>query len=85
MLRALKLSALRLADSSGLESLILNSNWRKQRLLILCYHGLALEDEFEWRPNVYMRPAVFRGASNCSTSELFRTTARRGDPASICA
>jgi peptidoglycan/xylan/chitin deacetylase (PgdA/CDA1 family) len=60
ILRFLKLTSLRLAGRLGLNSLVLNGRWRQQRLLILCYHGLALEDEDKWRPNVFIPAALFR-------------------------
>ncbi len=59
-LRTLKLTALRAACASGLNSLVLDSPWRKARLLILCYHGVSLQDEHEWRPALFMPPALFR-------------------------
>lgn len=36
------------------------SQWRKQRLLILCYHGLSLADEHEWLPHLFITPDTFR-------------------------
>lgn len=43
---------------AGVFRLVRESRWRQQRLLILCYHGVAQEDEHEWRPGLYMHPRV---------------------------
>lgn len=56
MLRPVKLAALSVLRNCGVFSLVANSRWRKQRLLILCYHGTSLEDEHLWRPGLYMQP-----------------------------
>jgi len=56
MLRTLKLAALTVLRGTGMFRLVANSAWRKQRLLILCYHGVSLEDEHEWRPYLYIHP-----------------------------
>src|SRR6202035_3604348 len=56
MLRPVKLAALGVLRSSGIFSLVTNSRWRQQRLLILCYHGTSLEDEHLWRPFLYIDP-----------------------------
>src|ERR1700758_160041 len=56
MLRSLKLATLGVLRNSGIFSLVANSKWRQQRLLILCYHGISLEDEHLWRPGLYMQP-----------------------------
>jgi peptidoglycan/xylan/chitin deacetylase (PgdA/CDA1 family) len=50
-LRAAALTALKVG---GVFRLVQNSSWRRQRLLILCYHGIALEDENQWRPFLYI-------------------------------
>ncbi len=56
----MKLGALRWMQRSGAFARIRDSRWRRERLLILCYHGVSLEDEHEWRPKLYMPPAMLR-------------------------
>src|SRR5215469_12342095 len=58
MLRQMKLATLQLLKSGGIFDLVASSRWRQQRLLILCYHGISLNDEHRWRPGLYMEPAV---------------------------
>jgi len=36
------------------------SEWRRKRLLILCYHGLSLQDEHEWHPELFVTGAFLR-------------------------
>ncbi len=45
----------------GIFKVISESSWRRNRLLILCYHGLSSDDEHLWRPGLYMQPSVFKG------------------------
>jgi peptidoglycan/xylan/chitin deacetylase (PgdA/CDA1 family) len=59
-LKKAKLAALRGAQSIGFSRVILNSAWRSKRLLIIGYHGIALKDEYRWRPALYMQPEVVR-------------------------
>lgn len=68
----MKLGALRLMKSSGAFERIRDSRWRRERLLILCYHGISIEDEHEWRPNLYMNPVLLR--------ERFEALKRGGYP-----
>ncbi len=59
MLRYLRHGTLRLLKNLGIFDGVKNSRWRRQRLLIICYHGIALEDEHEWRPPLYMHAQLF--------------------------
>jgi peptidoglycan/xylan/chitin deacetylase (PgdA/CDA1 family) len=59
-LKTAKLATLRSARELGLFSAVRQSRWRRRRLLILCYHGLSLEDEHVWNPVLYVEPATFR-------------------------
>ena len=76
MLRKIKLAALGLFKSAGVFELVANSQWRRDRLLVLCYHGIALEDEHLWRPHLYMSQGLLRQrlemirATGCSVLPL---------------
>jgi peptidoglycan/xylan/chitin deacetylase (PgdA/CDA1 family) len=59
MLRSSKLAFLHAARSAGLDALLLRSAWRRKRLLILCYHGVSLDDEHRWS-GLYVSPEHFR-------------------------
>ena len=66
--RQAKLALLRGCHLTGLTRLVLNSSWRQQRLLILCWHNIALDDEHLWNPQLCLSPATFR-----SRLELLRS------------
>jgi peptidoglycan/xylan/chitin deacetylase (PgdA/CDA1 family) len=57
-LTELKRSVLRILKGAGVFEVVADSRWRRNRLLILCYHGTSLEDEHLWRPGLYMEPAL---------------------------
>jgi peptidoglycan/xylan/chitin deacetylase (PgdA/CDA1 family) len=54
MPRKIKSAALNLLRSAGVFEQVASSAWRQRRLLILCYHGISLDDEHLWRPYLYM-------------------------------
>lgn len=60
MLRRLKHLALSVLQSAGAFRLVSATNWRRQRLLILCYHGIALDDEDHWYPGLFLSRDAFR-------------------------
>lgn len=60
MLKKLKQTALRSLKKTGVSALVRDSRWRRQRLLILAYHGISMFDEHEWNGSQYMSPEVLR-------------------------
>jgi peptidoglycan/xylan/chitin deacetylase (PgdA/CDA1 family) len=54
--RSLRGTALTVLKRCGAFHLVEKSDWRRHRLLILCYHGISLDDEHEWRPYLFIRP-----------------------------
>lgn len=48
VLRGLKSMALGATQRTGIGRIVRGSPWRRNRLLILCYHGVSLGDEHEW-------------------------------------
>jgi peptidoglycan/xylan/chitin deacetylase (PgdA/CDA1 family) len=60
MLKKLKQATLLGLKTLGVFTLIQKSVWRRNRLLILAYHGLSLEDEHLWNPELFMSPDYFR-------------------------
>ena len=60
MLRHIRRAVLHLQRSAGVFRLMADSKWRRNRLLILCYHGISRSDEHVWRPSLYMHPEVLR-------------------------
>jgi peptidoglycan/xylan/chitin deacetylase (PgdA/CDA1 family) len=59
VLKNVKLSLLGASKSLGLLRVVQNSRWRDAQLLILCYHGISLDDEDEWAPGLYMSAGDF--------------------------
>jgi peptidoglycan/xylan/chitin deacetylase (PgdA/CDA1 family) len=52
-LKTLKRTALHAARGAGLFHLVADSPWRRQRLLILAFHSVALDEEHAWRRLLY--------------------------------
>jgi peptidoglycan/xylan/chitin deacetylase (PgdA/CDA1 family) len=57
-LRTIK-RALLPSNDSALARTISRSNWRRQRLLILCYHGIAMGEEHGSHPEMFMPVEMF--------------------------
>jgi len=60
MRRSIKIATLDLMRRSGIFDRVADSRWRRERLLILCYHGLSLENEHKWRPALFIEPSLLK-------------------------
>jgi peptidoglycan/xylan/chitin deacetylase (PgdA/CDA1 family) len=58
MIAALKRSSFSVSRHVGLNRIVADSVWRSDRLLVLCYHGVAMLDEHLWNPELYIAPAT---------------------------
>jgi peptidoglycan/xylan/chitin deacetylase (PgdA/CDA1 family) len=82
MLKQFKQATLKSVKSAGISTLVQNSRWRRQRLLILAYHGISALDEHEWNYTQYMPPGVLRSrfqqlkVSRCAVLPLDEALAR---------
>lgn len=61
LLKTLKRIALQGAKGVGLFHLVADSSWRRQRLLVLAFHGVALDEEHHWRRLLYHTADEFDG------------------------
>lgn len=59
MLQYVKRSSLALSKTVGATEWVARSRWRRERLLILCYHGVAMDDEHHWDPSLYVSIRTF--------------------------
>lgn len=60
MLKAVKQTLLKSAKVLKLSDLLSKSSWRQNKLLILTYHGISLEDEHLWDSSLFMPPDFLR-------------------------
>jgi peptidoglycan/xylan/chitin deacetylase (PgdA/CDA1 family) len=60
MRKRIRTSVLRALKSAGVFARVLDSKWRRRRLLILCYHGFAIDHENSWRPALFLQPSRLR-------------------------
>ena len=60
MLKKFKQAALKSLKSAGVSTLVHNSRWRRERLLILAYHGVALTDEHLFNGSQFISANLFR-------------------------
>ncbi|MCA1558002.1 MAG: polysaccharide deacetylase family protein, partial [Acidobacteria bacterium] len=59
LIKNLKRTSLWVCKNLGLFQRVCESRWRRERLLILGYHGVSLEDEHEWDASLYMSQEDF--------------------------
>src|SRR5436305_6319354 len=58
MRKQIRRAILHLLRNTGIFRRMSESEWRRQRLLIVGYHGISLEDEHQCRPGLYMEPRI---------------------------
>ena len=64
--RVARTSVHRAANALHLDHWVARSEWRQRQLLVLCYHGVSLDDEHEWsdlyvsRPHLEQRLALLK-------------------------
>ena len=59
VLRPLKFSTLLFTRAIGLDALLARSSWRRDRVLILGYHGVSINREHDWNPDLYVSQDMF--------------------------
>jgi peptidoglycan/xylan/chitin deacetylase (PgdA/CDA1 family) len=60
MRKRIRVNLLHALKAAGVFDRVRDSRWRQRRLLILCYHSLALDDENLWRPALFLAPSRVR-------------------------
>ena len=60
MLKSFKQATLWSLKTAGVSTLVHNSRWRRQRLLILAYHGISLADEHLWNGSQFISAELLR-------------------------
>ena len=72
-------------ELAGINNVAGRSQWRRQRLLILCYHGVSLSDEHDWNSSLFVTPEFLRRRfeairkSGCEVLPLSEATRRLRD------
>lgn len=59
MLKKIKRTTLSSLKATGAFRLVHSSRWRRERLLILAYHGISVDDEHHWNSSLYMTKDTF--------------------------
>jgi len=57
--RKIKLALFQAAKQTGALRTLLHSEWRRRKLLIVCYHGVSLADEHEWDSSLFLSNSMF--------------------------
>jgi peptidoglycan/xylan/chitin deacetylase (PgdA/CDA1 family) len=76
MLKKFKQLTLKSLKATGVSTLVHDSRWRRQRLLILAFHGISVNDEHLWNSSQYMSATVLRARfellkkANCAVLPL---------------
>ncbi|MCH9695858.1 MAG: polysaccharide deacetylase family protein [Gammaproteobacteria bacterium] len=58
--RAARRSLFAASRAAGIQGVVADSEWRRNQLCILCYHGVSMSDEHEWLPELFVPPEFLR-------------------------
>jgi len=58
-LRRIRTAVLHVCRGAGVHTIVRESRWRTRRLLLIGYHGIALHDEHEWNPELFISAPFF--------------------------
>lgn len=72
MLKLIKRAGLGVLRQAGVFRRVASSDWRRSRLVILCYHGVSIEDEHLWDPSLYLSLAEFEGRLDALERDGYR-------------
>jgi peptidoglycan/xylan/chitin deacetylase (PgdA/CDA1 family) len=60
VLKKIKQTSLGVLQQTGLFNVVSHSRWRRDRLLIMAYHGISLADEHVWDGGLFLSPDCFQ-------------------------
>src|SRR5215472_19169480 len=60
ILRTFRRAVSTASAGAGAFGFLRDSDWRRRKLLILCYHGISLLDEHDWDPTLFIPAHFFR-------------------------
>ena len=64
LLRQVRTAVLHVCRGAGVHAVVRDSRWRQQRLLVIGYHGVSIDDEHVWDPELFLSLSSFEARLN---------------------